>query len=323
MTERNDYLLVGIVLIILTLWLGITAHCQTLPLGTVQVNGSASCAGFQAKATCVSLTIQNCPGPEINVTLGTTSGPLGMVVFANGSFGSLPGGATYLNPLRELGYSTAAFAWPSTGWQDGVGNLIQAACRPATLFNYIANGGSIFVIAASGGAGAAAFCISWYQGCPIVNNAFTSGPVYSNVGLGCEMPKAANATIYPSDGDSWSGTLYYNAGVPSNMTEFTGLPCQQKGGTSQSDYDSWLDNDSILAPGAVFPYIPVYAQLCATSQEENNSAAQAYLWLSQMGAWIVAMNGCQGSENTTLALTPDSPPLTGTQALLNYVEENY
>jgi hypothetical protein len=302
----------------------ISAHCQTnpLPLGTVTYNGSASCSGFQAKAECISLSI-SCPNiaDPWTVTLATVTGTLGKtVMFSDGSEWARPGGATYLNPLHAAGYTTVSAAW-APAWQDGNGNLLESACGPATLFNYVANGGYIALIAASGGAGAAAYTLSWYGGSSFLAGLWaTSGPVYSDLGQGCETPKAAWITVTPSDGEPWQSAMNYSAGVPPLMSEFTGQTCEPKSDTTSTEYGIW-ESESILAPGAQFPSLHVYAQLCANAPQPNNSSGQGSLWLLPMNAWVVAITGCSGSEGTTDGVTPEG--VNGVTALIADLESNY
>jgi hypothetical protein len=261
--------------------------------------------GFQKDAVCESLTI-SCPNAAaINVTVGTVTGTLGKsVMYANGSEWATAGGSGYMTPLAKVGYTTVTAAF-QTAWQEGPGNLLTAACRPATLFNYVANGGQIAVIAASGGAGALAYALSWYGAGSFVSAAFiTSGPVYSDEGLGCETPKADWVTVTPSDGEPWSSALNFEDGTQILLGTFTGQSCEPKKDTTSTEYQTW-EAQSILAPGAAFPFLYVYAQLCSDAPLPNNSTGQASLWLTQMGAWVVGISGCSGSEGTTVGLTPE------------------
>jgi hypothetical protein len=298
-------------------FLAIYAQGQSnpLPLGTWTSNGSASCSGFQKNAACESLTI-SCPNADpINVTVGTVTETLGKtVLYANGSEGTTPGGSGYGIPLVKAGYTFVAFEWASP-WQEGPGNMLTAACRPATLFNYVASksdGGQIAVIAASAGAGALAYALSWY-GASFVSAAFiTSGPPYTVLGQGCETPKA--------EWVPWQSALNFMQGTQPLMSTFTGQTCEPKSDTTQLEYQNW-EAQSILAPGAEFPFLYIYGQLCSNAPEANNSTGQASLWLGPMGAWVVAISGCSGSEETTVGLTPAGE--NGQTALIAAVEAQW
>jgi hypothetical protein len=320
--------LLFVILILATVcFLVAAAHCQLnpLPLGTVTDNGAASCQGFQAHASCESLTI-SCPNADpLNVTVATVLGILGKtVLFANGSMGTLIGGNAYLAPLAKLGYTTVNFAWASPGWQSGPGNMMTAACRTSTLFSYVANGGQIALIAASGGAGAAGYALAWYGGDSFISGLWmTSGPVYSDLSQGCETPKANWVTVTPTNGSPWTSALNYNVGVPILMTTFTGQTCEPKSDTSQTEETNWLDQ-SILAPGAQLFYSTyLYVQLCSNAPQPNNSSGQAYLWLSQVTSpWsLTAISGCSGSEGTATGFTPQGE--TGADALLGDLEAQW
>ena len=62
--------------------IGIAAHAQTLPLGTVENVQSVACpSGFAPGSSCEHLTIHACPKvSDIGVTTGTLSGRLGTIV---------------------------------------------------------------------------------------------------------------------------------------------------------------------------------------------------------------------------------------------------
>jgi hypothetical protein len=107
--------------------------------GTVTVNGSAACvAGAATAAACTSLTVA-CSGiPNVNAILAISrpSGtPKGTIVFTSGGAGSvfLPSGA---DDYVGDGFLVVQVAW-ATDWADSGVGLTAAACRPATLFEYI------------------------------------------------------------------------------------------------------------------------------------------------------------------------------------------
>jgi len=80
---------------------------------------------------------------------------------------------------------TAAF---QTAWQK-VQESPDGGVPAGKLCSIRRQWGQIAVIAASGG-GALAYALSWYGAGSFVSAAFiTSGPVYSDEGLGCELRK--------------------------------------------------------------------------------------------------------------------------------------
>ena len=314
----------------LILFLMVSGHCQTnpLPLGTIADVAPITCpAGFPSGSSCESLTVACANVAEQPVILGTQAGTNGKTIFLmNGSTWTAPGMQSYSKAFHAAGYSIAMATVPS--WQyAGAGytpNILAAACRPATLIHYVANGSQIALGAASAGSAAAAYALAWYgEASDVAVLEIGSGPVMSDLSQGCETPKAANVTVIPTNGTSWSSTLYFNAGIPPQMTEFTGQTCLSKQNSTQQQIQNWLDM-SILAPGAVlsYPSTQISAWLCATSQEPNNSAGQGYLWLSQIpGAQITAMTGCTGSEDIDNALTPQG--VTGFAALVADLEARF
>jgi hypothetical protein len=243
----------------------------------------------------------------------------------NGSTWTVPGMQNYAKSFHEAGYTIVTATLPS--WQNaGVGfapNILAAACRPATLIHFIANGSQIALGAASAGSAAAAYALAWYgEASDIAVLEIGSGPVMSDLSQGCETPKAAEITVIPTNGASFTSTAYYNAGIPPQMTTFTGQTCLSKQNSTQQQIQNWLDM-SILAPGwqAVYPTTQISAWLCATSQEPNNSAGQGFLYLSQVGAQITAMTGCTGSEDIDTALTPQG--INGLTALVADLEARF
>ncbi len=323
--KRSEQILVIACVIAAVLFMVAAAHCQSnpLPLGTVTNNGSVGCSGFPKNAVCSQLLI-SCPNvAEATVTIGVVSG--GAPIFLmNGSGWTLVGQANYASRYIKDGYTVIQAKW-AVPWQaPGVvytGNLMNAACRPATLLNYVANGLPVAVQAGSGGAGALGYALSWYGLASLVSVAeITSGPVYSNIEQGCEVPQAAAVEILPTDGSPWSDQPYYSPGVPQTMTQYTGYVCLPKNATSGTADQAWL-NESINALGAetsFSTYLSLW--LCASSQSVNNSEGQGYLWISQITSpWqLTAMTGCSGSEDIDGALTPEGE--TGFNALVGDLE---
>jgi len=288
------------------------AQTNPLPLGTIESSSVTCPGGFLKGAVCQSVTVA-CPeaGP-LTATLGIRSGKLGQtVLMMNGSEGTTVGLAEFAGTYSKFGFTVAQFEW-ATAWQStGIGNtpnVMNAACQPATLLNYVANGQQIYVHAASGGSGALAYAMSWYGLAPLVKFAvLTNGPVYSNIMLGCETPKPLSVTVYPTNGTPYDPTLYYNAGVPPDMTGFTGYQCEPKTATSASTNAAWMAQ-SINASGAEtnFPGTTLSLWYCETAQTPNNSGGQGWQWLLTLNPsiWqLTGLFGCTGSEGLDNATT--------------------
>jgi hypothetical protein len=317
-------------LVSLIVFLAICGHCQTnpLPLGLVEDTSPVTCpAGFPSSSTCQALTISCANVANQAVILGTELGTNGKTIFLmNGSTWTVPGMQSYVKPFHQAGYNVVVATVPS--WQyagaEYTPSILAAACRPATLIHYVANGSQVALGAASAGSAAAAYALAWYgEASDVAVVEIGSGPVMSDLSQGCETPKAPDVTVIPTNGVAFTSTVYYNAGIPSQMSEFTGETCLSKQNSTPAEIQGWLDQ-SILAPGAQlsYPTTQISAWLCATSQEPNNSAGQGWLWLSQVSATqITAMTGCSGSEDIDNALTPQG--VTGLDALVADLEARF
>jgi hypothetical protein len=316
-------------LAVLSLTICCYAQTNPLPLGTVSNQQSIACSGFPKGSTCQQITI-SCPQlADAILTIGTLAGKNHKTIFLmNGSTWTISGMGSYAETYQHAGY-TAVLAKFTNPWQAPgtgfTGNMMNAACRTSTLLAYVADGSPIAVQAASGGAGAFAYAVAWYglaSSVPVAE--ITSGPVYADIEQGCEVLKAPDVTIVPTEGDSWSSQTWYQNGIPPNMTVYTGHTCLPHSDTSGTVDQAWLDQ-SVNAPGAVnnFPTTYLSMWLCATSQTPNNSAGQGYLWIAQvLSSWsLTAMTGCSGSEDVDAALTPEG--VTGFTAITADLEARW
>jgi hypothetical protein len=212
-------------LIFVTLFavLAIRAHAQTAPLtlGGVAITqqlGSNCPAGFyvgtpQNPTACYVASI-SCPNTNpVNLTFSYVNGnapnaPTGTIVLFNGG-----GGEMTLNDNNQFtaqDYATAKYAVVQTSWQvdwenatagyanitpPPTANILNAACRPATFLNYIANNSqfhssstAMCADAASAGSAGVAYSMVWYGlGSTLNNVEFRSGPVLSNIQIGCQV----------------------------------------------------------------------------------------------------------------------------------------
>lgn len=114
------------------------------------------------------------------------------------------------NDITASDYATAGYAVVQTAWatdwedtDDGLGmtapppapSILNAACRPATFLNFIANssqyrtsGKGMCAQGASAGSGAVAYSMAWYGlGSQLNNVELLSGPVFSNIEIGCQV----------------------------------------------------------------------------------------------------------------------------------------
>ena len=296
---------------------------QTLPMGTISnVTGIRCGIGYEPGSTCTSVTV-SCPNVadvQANYGFHGPKGPMvAVVVLVNGAEDLTPGGQHYLNAYLsyEFGIEQVAFTagWEATGETP---NLKNAACRMATLLSYLQNQSAAYpfgIHAGSAGAGALGYALSWYGLAPQAVE-LTSGPSFSDIELGCEIPKPAHLLILPTNGSSWVDALSYNEkNTEANMQAWTGDPTCAGTGTTSGASDAAWKAMSIVSPGAqnYFPHTAISGWVCNNST--NNSASQTYEWFSQITSpWsLTAMTNCLGAENVDNATTPQG--LTGLVAI--------
>ena len=199
----------------------IAASCATgatRALGTVSNVSSVSCQGyrFTQPAACQQMTV-SCPNvPDVQVYLktNTPSPSIGTVTWNTGTDGNglydsiFTYGAQYaIQPVLNAGFTTVEIDWGTPfnvnqpdGWVLGPGGTLAAACRYATvtqwIYNNIQNNTSLPYCATgnSGGAGALAYALSQYNSGSILSMAeVTSGPPAGRLdwGCGCQEGKLA------------------------------------------------------------------------------------------------------------------------------------
>ena len=302
-----------LLLALLFVGVGICA-AQTLPMGTVSNPVRVTCTtDFYHGSACTTVTV-SCPNvADIQATYsyaGPKGAKVGVVALVNGAEDLTPGGSHYLGAYLGYGFAIEqlefATAWEATGEKP---NLKNAACRMATLLNYMQQGTRSFpfgVHAGSAGAGAVSYALAWYGLVPQAIE-LTSGPSFADIELGCEVPRPAHLLILPTNGSSWTDLLNYNeTNTEANMQAWTGDPtCAGTKFTSGASDAAWKAM-SIVSVGAqnYFPHTAISGWVC--NNGINNSASQTYEWFEQITSrWnLTAMSGCLGAENVDDATTP-------------------
>jgi hypothetical protein len=291
--------------VITWLSLSICAFAQ-LPLGSVSNVARATCpSGFASGATCYTATV-SCPKTvDIGVTWGTAGAGPGRIVFINGNGGMLPGGADLAQEYNEAGFALTQITFASD-WEDG-GDVLAAACRPATMLDYFhaRTKGAYCAQGISAGSGAIGYGMAWYGlGAELNNVELTVGPVFSDIARGCKVPEEPAITVKPTNGAPFIDKPQYNIEWRS-VSSWTGTECLPKGGSSAEDLEKEAEQ-SILQTGATisFPQTSIAAWDCNNGL--NPSAAQSYLFLQQLTTpWtLTALTGCTGAEGTSTGVTP-------------------
>ena len=205
---------------------------QALALGSVTNNGAVKCPsapGTAAKgAVCYAVTV-NCPNtvPLSGwVAIANPGAPIGTVTMMGAGPGTLFFTDTFANKYLSLGYQTAQIAFAST-WEDSgespYGSVLAAACRPATLFNWVyanfhqgAKTLPYCLQGFSGGSGAVSYALTHYGLKSIADAAmFTAGPAMGDMVKGCTSPPGQlQYNAIPECGSGWRDyyTIYPTVG---------------------------------------------------------------------------------------------------------------
>jgi hypothetical protein len=185
------------------------ANGSTRALGTISGVGSApSCGGSIKNGVCQQMTV-SCPGvPDVMAYVKTntpTGASMGTVTYNTGTDGNglydsiFTDGSTAVGNVLDAGFTTVQISWGTpfnnnqpNGWVEGTGGVLAAACRYATVTNWIykniQNDNSLpyCATANSGGAGALAYALSQYGSDKILAMAeVTSGPPTGRLDWGC------------------------------------------------------------------------------------------------------------------------------------------
>ena len=312
--KRTTMKLIAIALLALfALCVGSVAQNNPLPMGSVSHVSSVTCTSLFGSSVCYHATV-SCPNTaNIGVMWGIRgSGRKGTVVFLGGAGGTIPYGNTFYSQYAEADLASIEVAWDSDWELAGppyAANILNAACRPATLINYLhpqITQEPFCAQGASGGAAQLAYSLSWYGlGSELTNVELLSGPVFSNIADGCRVPTSPSTVrIVPTNGETWSDQIGYYAEAKS-LTLWTGSQCLPPNGSSRAEEEDW-NEQSTVQPGATlnFPKTNVSGWVCNNGL--NPSAGQSYLFFSQLGTpySLTAITNCNGAEDVTSGFTP-------------------
>jgi hypothetical protein len=292
------------------------------------------------------------PNPSIRGTIVLLPGSSGGSASADGEDIFISGASYYNNNnYPAAGYNVVEMAWGHAiplgflgmAWEDTTndcGNncpppvpassIQAAACRPATFLNYIAgnsnyhtSGTGMCAQGFSGGSGAVGYALAWYAASDkslgyLDKAVLISGPVFSNIELGCEVPGpiqtfspvcSGSPAFCPTGNGSWDFAPYFYEGtVAGAMRGFTGdQTCRLTNTSPQSD-QNWL-NMSIVEGNASFNYkytvLSGFAcgNVASGSGTMNNSSTQAWTFFNNpiitptnVPYFFYNVLNCSGSE---------------------------
>ncbi len=314
---------------------GVTAVAQN-PLGTVSnVTAQASCPqGYFTGMQCFQATV-SCPSTEnIQVTFGyadPVGQPRGTVFFHDGAGGTTPYGGQsssyqdYLSSYLSAGFQIVQMSWASD-WEN-VGSfqasIGKAACRPATLMQYIYQNvhtsGAMCAQGVSAGSAAIAYALAWYNAASYLDKVeLISGPVFGNIEAGCSVPKAARVQVcangqYGCVGSSWGDAPEYIGGDLHSVRKWVNNNhCLGFRKTSDGTDDGWTAMSVVTGTSSTsfsYPNTGMAGWLCSNGL--NNSAAEGnYYYVnftnsSQTSSYsLTRIDGCQGPETIEAGTTP-------------------
>ena len=334
------------------------AHAQSkpLPLGEVSLPvKSVTCPnGFDVGTSCYSSSV-SCPDTnDIDFTYGVVNpgGKDGTIVFFSSGDGTTVSFSQYVQAYTPPthNYQTVQVMW-ETPWED-TGNrtgssLKAAACRPATLMNWLLNqknvysGGGMCAQGASAGSSAIAYSLAEYGADQYLNHVeLESGPVLSDVSVGCN-PSSKAITVCPGNEcltgreGSWSDSPIYVDGNQNAVSTWTGAwgqnACAAGNKIAQSQYSTWksmsiVDGLSGQQADSTFAYpkTSISGWLCSkpsgcnSSWCQNNSAAQGQLFYQNVttAKSVYRVDNCQSTEGVEQGTVPESNGESGLQAII-------
>ena len=328
------------------------------PLGTISAVMNETCpaevggdpadwvtetsGGTDVQTICYHAEI-SCPETtDLGVTYGVAtpvSASNGMIAFVPSKFGllTLPGNYKGEVPfdLYHDNFQTVQFAFDSE-WQisgTGVGSIKVAACRVATILDYLyttyfltnplnTTAAGMCAHSLSGGAGGLGFAMTYYGAGSFLDKAvFVSGPQYGNLVQGCVPPLKPEVDICPStDGvfamgcstsaGTWSDYPNYVEKTANNISTelYDDPPCSDKSYKYTQAAQSLLAATSIVDglsdASYTYPNTAVSAYLCDDdSYFTNPSETQAWFYFSQFTPASVP-SSCNYSANNSS--TPNS-----------------
>ena len=336
---------------------GAQAQSKQLPLGQVNLPvKSVSCpTGYDEGTACYSSTV-TCPNTvDIGFTYGVVNpgGTQGTVVFFNGDNGTTVGFKQYVNAYTppENNFQTVQVIW-QTAWEDtanGSGvSLKDAACRPATLLNWLLNeknvysGGGMCAQGASGGSAAVAYSLAEYGSHAYLNHVILeSGPVMSDVSIGCN-PSSRPITVCPgkeclTGGEgSWPDSPLYVDGAQTSISTWsdaTGPNACVAGGNKimETQYDAWkamsiVDGLTGAQADSTFSYptTSISGWLCSkpagcnSASCQNSSAAQGQLFYENVitPISVYRVDNCNGTEGVEDGTVPQLKNESGLTAII-------
>lgn len=267
-------------------------------------------------AVCQSANVAGCPNvSNLNFTYSydIPSGTIkGTIVFISGGSGTVDAGdANSAGYYFSQGYKVIQVEW-ADDWELATipaqftgnnstttytANIQLAACRNATLLNFIFNtnnstlysGGGRCAEGSSAGSAAIAYALTFYGAGNYLDAVeLKSGPPLGDIEQGCEVPAAPNLLVCPTGqfgcqlgGSSpWQLSPQYT-GAKSGVQNWTGDPtCAAGATTSSASNSAWLKqsivNDGTNNPVYSYPNTSMSAWLCQSVDQSPTACTGGF-----------------------------------------------
>jgi hypothetical protein len=287
----------------------ISAACatgSTRQLGTVSGVSSVSCQGSIKNGVCQQMTV-SCPGvPDVSAYVKTnspTGTSKGTVTYNTGADGNglyesiFTFGSTAVQNVLNAGFTTVQIDWGTpfnnnqpNGWVQGTGGVLAAACRYATvtqwIYDNIQKSTTVPYCATgnSGGAGVLAYALSQYGSNNILSMAeVTSGPPTGRLDWGCACLEGKLAVQCGSS--TTLGTCFGNADAPIwdpayNPTATTGVCTAAVNGTLPPGGLNFFLGDSAEAPGATVSFPKTFVNLVFGGADNSSAIPIGQDWFN-------------------------------------------
>ena len=280
---------------------------STRQLGTISDVTSITCKGAIAQGVCQQMTV-SCPDvPDVfaYVKTNTPAGtPLGIATYGTGTEGNglyesnFTYGTTAVGNVLDAGFTTVQISWGTpfnsgqpNGWVQGPGGVLAAACRYATvtqwIYNNIQNNTSIPLCATanSGGAGVLAYALSQYGSGNILSMAeVTSGPPTGRLDWGCgcmegKLPvQCGSSSSLGTCFGKVDGAVWDSAYSPNALCSTAAA----SGGTLPPGGLDFFLGDSVEAPGATYNFPSTYVNLVFGSADDSSAIPIGQDWFNNI-----------------------------------------
>jgi len=270
------------------------------PIGQVtDVEPSSECPG------CRQLTVHDCPGIEdltAILKVMEPSGPAKGTIFAhNGGGGTNFYGHPNLDTYVAAGFRIALVRWLSDWEQTQTAGILDGACRPATVmqwvFDNVHQGGTSAAfcgIGQSGGSGVLAYALAHYGMDQILDYAaLSAGPPFGRIDYGC-APETYSGSLPSlcSGGSSISLAL-----PPTNLDPWENTTTCGTGMPSSADLAKWAA-DSVVSPTANYAYPKTLVSFFDCMANPNGTTGGAYFYSQQITSQrdVTCYTACTGEE---------------------------